>query len=165
MFRSIAVTTVAILALAVVGLACGAPSQDAAPGLPAAQATDVRRTAVAEVQRIIANGSTPTPEPEATSTPVPTCQGAIWWSEARSHVGETRRVQGTVVETRPAPNKALLLELGQPYPDPVSVAVLLSGGDAQSLNGKSVCVLGRIDLAEGRPTLQVRDRAAIQVLD
>lgn len=145
-------------------LACASPQQ-VAPDSPAAQATDVRRTAVAQVQLIIANKSTPTPQPAPTATPRPTCPNAIWWTEARTHTGETRTIQGTVVATRPATAGATLVEVGQPYPDPTGLAVLLQSGNAESLTGKSVCVAGRISLDEGRPTLQVRDLSAISVVN
>lgn len=154
-----------VLLLAVLGLACGGPAGDVVPSSPAAQATSVRRTAVAEVQRIIANNSTPTPQPAATSTPTPTCRDAIWWTEARSHVGESRTVQGIIVGARVLPDGSALLEVGQPYPDPTGMAVLLPSADGASLSGRTVCVAGRIGLAEGRPTLQVRDAAAIQVVN
>ncbi len=71
-------------------VACASPVVDS-PGStsPEAQATSVRRTAVAEVQRIIAGNLAPTPVPVATATPAPTCSGAIWWFEARTYVGDT----------------------------------------------------------------------------
>ena len=155
------------LVVAVVGisLACGAPGANVGPGSPAAQATDVRRTAVAEVQHIISNPSTPTPPPDPTATPAPSCANALWWTEARAHVGEVRTVQGTIVGTRPAASGATLLELGQPYPDPTGVAVVLDSGDASNLNGKTVCASGRIELAEGRPTLRLQTAAAITLVN
>jgi hypothetical protein len=33
------------------------------------------------------------------------------------------------------------------------------------LSGKTVCLPGRINMAEGRPTVEVRDPSAIVVLD
>src|SRR5215813_2272188 len=76
------------------------------------QATAVRRTAAAEVQRIIAGDLSGTPTPEATPTPVPSCAGAIWWHEARTHVGERRIVEGPVVALRQATTAGMLLEIG-----------------------------------------------------
>src|SRR5206468_555600 len=90
-----------------------------------AQATNVRRTVVAEAQQIIANPSTATATLPATPIPRPTCPNAIWWHEARSHLGETRTVQGLVVATRSAPNGTEMLELGQPYPDPTGIAIIV----------------------------------------
>jgi hypothetical protein len=163
-----------VLGLVVAAEACAAPTGDPPPDSPAAQATNVRRTAVAEVQRIIANIPSATPLPAATATPTPTCQNAIWWMEARSHVGETRTVQGTIVGTRPNPGGATLLELGQPYPDPTGILVIVppsatvavpGSTPPASLNGRTVCVPGRILLSDGRATLQVRDPAAIAVVN
>jgi hypothetical protein len=147
--------------------ACGSPlgTAPATPVLTEAQATDVRRTAVAEVQRIIANNPTATPLPASTPTPSPTCQGAIWWNEARAHVGEQRTVQGTIVGMRAAADGSTLLEIGQLYPDPIGLAVIAPAAAATGLNGKTVCVAGRITTAEGRPTLQVRNASSIVVVD
>lgn len=126
-----------------------------------AQATNVRRTAVADVQRIIANNPAATATPPATPLARPSCQNAIWWHEARSHIGESLKVQGTVVATRPAPDGLALVEIGQPYPDPTGLAVLLPAAAAPSLAGKTVCVTGRITNAEGRATMLLRDAAGI----
>jgi hypothetical protein len=124
----------------------------------------VRRTAVAEVQAIIANKSTATPIPAATATPKPTCAGAIWWTEARAHTGESRTVEGEVVAIRQAPGGTSLLEIGQTYPDPTSL-MLLATGDASRFGGKRVCATGRIGIVEGRLTLQVQDVNALTVVD
>lgn len=117
------------------------------------------------MQRIIAGNLSGPPTPEATPTPVPSCSGAIWWYEARSHLGETRTIQGQVVATRPAPNAATMLELGQVYPDPMAVAVLVPGGAEARLNGRTICVAGRIDSAAGSPTIEIRDAGAIVVVN
>ena len=165
MSRELAVFGLLLLGLGWATQACGGPVADVAPNSPEAQATNVRRTAVAAVQAIIANHPTATPLPPATATPSPTCQNAIWWTEARSHVGESRTIQGTVVATRPAPDGLAMLEIGQPYPDPTGLAVLLPSTTSASLSGKSVCVTGRILKVEGITTLQIGNPAAIGVLD
>ena len=164
MLRQFPVLCGLLLVLVGVSLACGAPGGEIAPGSPAAQATNVHRTAVAQVQRIISNPSTPTPLPQPTATPTPTCSNALWWTDARAHIGEVRTVEGTVVATRRAPAGATLLELGQLYPDPTGVGLLLSSPDAASLNGKTVCASGRIELAEGRAMLRLQTAAAITVV-
>lgn len=163
--RHVLAICVLLVGVTFVALACGSPSSDVAPGSPAAQATDVRRTAIARVQGIIANKSTPTPAPQPTPTPQPTCQNAIWWTEARSHVGESRTIEGTVVASQPFANGTTMLELGQPYPDPTGLAVLIVTSDSGALNGKNVCVTGHIDLAEGQATLQVQDPTTLRVVD
>ena len=164
--REVVVAALTVVLLASAAQACGAPVGDVVPNSPEARATDTRRTAVAEVQRIIANNPTATPPSGPSGTPGPTCPSAIWWTEARSHVGESRTIQGTIVMTRPAADGALMLEIGQPYPDPTGLAVLVpSTADAESLSGKTVCVTGRVSVVEGRPTVQVRDPAAIIVVN
>ena len=165
MSRELAAFGLLFVGLGWAAQACSGPVADVAPSSPQAQATNVRRTAVAAVQAIIANHPTSTPLPAATATPSPTCQNAIWWTEARSHVGESRTVQGTVVGTRPAPDGQAMLEIGQPYPDPTGLFAVVPLSAATGLSGKSVCLPGRISLAEGRPTVQLRSPSAIVVLD
>ncbi|MBV9325042.1 MAG: hypothetical protein JO352_14775 [Chloroflexi bacterium] len=164
MARHLLVVCLAVLSLVVVGLACGAPANPAV-GPAGAQATDVRRTEAARVQNIISNPSTATPLPAPTATPSPTCPNAIWWTEARTHVGELRSIQGTVVGTRAAPAGGQLLEVGLPYPDPLGLAIVLASGDASALNGKTVCATGQIQLLEGRPTLQLHDATGVKLVD
>src|SRR5579859_3459518 len=135
MNRALIVAALVMSALAVAAACSPPPGGAPAPVLTEAQATDVRRTAVAEVQRIIANNPTATPLPASTPTPSPTCQGAIWWNEARAHVGEQRTVQGTIVAVRTTADGSTLLEIGQPYPDPIGLAVIAPAAAATSLNG------------------------------
>jgi hypothetical protein len=156
-----------VFGLVVLAAACGGPDTASIPqsaAVPAAEATSVRRTAVAAVQRIIANNPTPTPSPEPTATAAPTCQGAIWWHEARAHIGESRTVQGPIVGARLAPGASTLLELGQLYPDPTGFAVLVPGALDAQLTGKTVCVNGRISRIEGLPTIQLVDASSVVVV-
>ena len=162
MLRYVAVICGLLLVLVVFRLASGAPTEDVTPGSPAAHATDVRRTAVAEVQQIIANKPTSTPLPAPTATPVPTCPDAIWWTEARAHVGESRTVQGPIVGNRPTPAGGTLLEMGQPYPDPTGLALLLApNSTTPPQSGQMVCAAGRIEVVEGRPALQLQGPIAV----
>jgi hypothetical protein len=164
--RGLVTLTLLVLGLALAAEACSAPpDSEPAPDSPNAQATRVRRTAAAAVQKIIANNSTPTPLAAPTDTPTPTCKDAIWWTEARSHVGESRKIQGTIVGTRPSPEGGVVLEVGQPYPDPTGLAVMLQSAWGPASPGKTVCVAGRITLGEGRATLQVRDATSIEVVN
>jgi hypothetical protein len=153
-----------VVVLVLATQACSGPtatidSQDS----PEARATSVRRTAVAEVQRIIANRPASTATPGATPLPRPSCRDAIWWHEARSHLGEVQTVQGTVVGARAAADGGILLEMGQAYPDPTAIGVFVQLSSAEGVTGKSVCVAGRIGMTEGRPSLQVRDASGIVV--
>ena len=165
MARYAAVICGLLLVLVIFRLAGGTQTEDVSPGSPAAHATDVRRTAVAEVQQILANKPTSTALPAATATPEPSCPNAIWWTEARAHVGESRTVQGPIVGKRLAPAGGTLLEMGQPYPDPTGLAVFLTSDNATAaLNGQMVCAAGRIEVVEGRPALQLQGPSSIAVL-
>ncbi|MBV9169306.1 MAG: hypothetical protein JOZ81_04400, partial [Chloroflexi bacterium] len=121
-----------------------------------AQATATRRVAEATVQRMIAGVPTATPLPLPAPTTAPACRDAIWWYQARSHIGELRTVQGPVVATRSAANAAALIEIGQPYPDPTGVTVQVAHAPA-GLDGKMVCVTGPIANDEGTPTIKLAD--------
>jgi hypothetical protein len=158
-------------ALLLVGLGgCAPTSSDTRPppgptATAAAVATRTRESANAQVRRILAGDQGGTPTPSATPTPRPSCADAIWWYEARAHVGEQRTVEGPVVRVRRLPG-GTLLELGQLYPDPTGFAVLLTGPlAAQTYADKSVCVSGTITVDEGTPTVRGGDMIAIRVLD
>jgi hypothetical protein len=112
---------------------------------------------------MIAGVPTATPLPQPAPTPAPTCNDAIWWYQARSHMGESRTVQGPVVATRSAASAAALIEIGQAYPDPTGVTVLVPTAPA-GLQGKMVCVTGAIASAEGTPTINVPDGSKIVVV-
>jgi hypothetical protein len=146
----------------IVSLACGAPVTDS-PGSPAAQATNARRTAVAEVQAIIANKPTQTPIPLGTATPTPSCRDALWWSDARLHVGETRTVQGMVVGHRSGSSGFLLLELGQPYPDPTGILVRVPQTPDPETEGHTVCATGKIVMDEGTTVIELANISALKV--
>jgi hypothetical protein len=164
--KSLASGGLLLVVLAIAAQACGGPSADqASQNLADAQATNVRRTAVADVQRIIANKAASTLTPEATALARPSCPDAIWWHEAVAHVGESHKVQGVIVATRPAPDGAALLEIGQRYPDPTGLAVLVTTGSVPRLDGKTVCVAGRITSAEGRPMIRLSSASGIVLVN
>lgn len=166
MIKSLASFGLLLVVLAAAAQACGAPSANqASQTLADAQATNVRRTAVADVQRIIANNPAATATPEATTLPRPSCPEAIWWHEARAHVGESRKVQGVIVATRPAPDGLALIEIGQRYPDPTGLAVLVPAAAMPALDGKTVCVAGRITSAEGRATMRLSSASTIVLVN
>ncbi|MCA1646771.1 MAG: hypothetical protein LC797_15385 [Chloroflexi bacterium] len=164
--KSLASFALILVVLAFTAQACALPStKQPAQGLAEVEATNVRRTAVADVQRIIANNPAATTTPEATAPARPTCADAIWWHEARLHIGEMRKVQGTIVAMRPAANGLALAEIGQPYPDPTGLAILIPASAAPALDGKTVCVAGRITSAEGRATMLVRNAASVVLVN
>jgi hypothetical protein len=153
-----------VVVLAASAQACGLPAaSEPAQSLVEVQATNVRRTAVAEVQRIIANNPAATSTPAATAIR-PSCRDAIWWHEARTQIGQSRKVQGPVIAIRPAANGLVLVEIGQQYPDPTGFGILVPAGAAPALDGQTICVTGRITNTEGQATIVLRDAASIVVV-
>ena len=110
-------------------------------------------TAYARQALLTGGFPTPTPAPLPTSTPAPTCASAVWWNQVRTRVGETITVQGEVLDARAAAaGSEVELSLGQKYPDPNRVLVVVPGATAevlQPLVGKSVCAMGKVGLTGG----------------
>jgi hypothetical protein len=162
-----------LLPAVVLGLAtlmCSPPRDGISPAPTTeaeAVATSARQTAVSNVQRLLSGDAvaTATPAPEVTPTPQTTCPDAIWWYEARAHIGESRVIEGTILRVRPAPDASMLLEIGQPYPDPTGFSVLVPADAAPALAGKTVCVQGRIVSMLGSPAIVEQDPATIKVLN
>ena len=93
------------------------------------------------------------------------CASALWWHEARDLVGESRVIQGPVVRTRPGPGDSVWLEIGQPYPDPTGLPVLVLARAGDDLAGKTICVDGRITRSDGTPVIDARGAERIVVVN
>jgi hypothetical protein len=140
--------------------ACAAPG--AAPSTPTAptatteaRATQTVQAADAEVRRILAGNPVATATPSPTPVPRPTCADGIWWYEAAAHLGENRIVQGQVVRVRRLEDGTSLLEVGQLYPDPSGLLVVVPGAvDEHTYLNRSVCVAGTILSQGGSPALR-----------
>jgi len=145
---------------------CDAPTGgDQGVATPDAQATAVRGEKMAEVQRIISGSLVPTPQVQPAAAVPTACPSALWWREAREHIGESRYVQGPVVHVRPGPGDSVWLEIGQGYPDPTGLPVLVAAAAASNLAGKMVCLDGRIATSDGSAMIDARGAARIVVLD
>jgi hypothetical protein len=146
--------------LAFVLAACASPGP--APGTPTAptatteaRATQTVQAADAEVRRILAGNPVATATPSPTPVPRPACADGIWWYEAAAHMGENRTVQGQVVRVRRLEDGTSQLEVGQFYPDPNGLLVLVPGAvDEQTYLNRSVCVAGTILSQGGTPALR-----------
>jgi hypothetical protein len=138
------------------------PSPDSGPAVAAQQTAEIA------VRRITAGdlGATPTPVP--TLVPPPNCAGAVWWYQARDHVGENLAVQGRVVHAHPAVG-SVRLDLGQSYPDPTGLPVLVRTVDGvdqadATWAGKVVCVHGHIEQSDSGAVLSAPSSDAIDIL-
>jgi hypothetical protein len=94
-------------------------------------------------------------------------QGASLTPEdAKQHVGEDATVCGVVVaakyaaQTKSGPT---FLDFGKPYPNTTFTALILGsdrakfGTPEKDLQGKQICVTGKIQLYEGRPEILLTD--------
>jgi hypothetical protein len=86
--------------------------------------------------------------------------------DAKQHVGEDATVCGLVVaakyaaQTRTGPT---FLDFGKPYPNTTFTALILGsdrakfGTPEKDLQGKQICVTGKIQLYEGKPEIVLSD--------
>jgi hypothetical protein len=155
----------AFLLALVVASACGPDVSSTSSGGDG-PSTAARQTASADVRRILSGEQLATPTAGPTRVPRPACPEAIWWYEAAGQIGQSRSVQGPVVRVRQqASGGTSMLELGQRFPDPTSVIVVVASGGESSFDGKMVCVTGLIRAQDGGPTLDATSPAAIRIID
>jgi hypothetical protein len=95
-------------------------------------------------------------------------------AEAKNHVGEAATICGKVVDTKvgryglAGRGKPVSFDLDQPEPNPVFYFVAFGeqpAGPPEAIaayQGKSVCVTGKITLAEGTPYIMVADRTQVK---
>jgi hypothetical protein len=163
--RRIASWPVAAALLALTVACQGSPAdQSSASGPP----TAARQTAEVAVRQISAGNRDATPTPAPTAVPPPACAGAVWWYEASAHVGQSLAVQGRVVHAHPAVG-SVRLDLGQSYPDPTGLPVLVRtdlGVDRADATwaGKMICVHGRVESADPGAIVSADSADAIEVL-
>lgn len=112
----------------------------------------------------------------ATSEVAPIPDGAIEWSEALSHIGETASVYGPVKGSSYLPEtegQHTYIDLGAEYPDEHRASMDILGknrgnftGDPENLYlGKTVCVTGEIYEHDGVAYIKVTSADQVKVLD
>jgi hypothetical protein len=123
---------------------------------------------------------TPTPPSRELPAPLPPpppppCPGAIQWHEAHAHVGEFRRVIGSVVSTRFASTSRgspTFLNLGKPYPDSGRFQVVIwaenranfPGAPESFYLGRTICVTGLIEVFRGIPEIEADSSEDISIV-
>ena len=99
--------------------------------------------------------------------------GAIWWDEAKDHIGDRLTVCGPVVDTCWASGsngKPTFLNIGKPYPDPDRFTVVIwidyranfPQPPEDYYLGKSICVTGLIEPYKGSPQIEAQQLSQIQ---
>jgi hypothetical protein len=119
-------------------------------------------------------GATQQPATSPASAVVGHCSGAIAWTQARSHVGETIRVRGPVRSTHYASRsrgRPTFLNIGRAYPDRSRVQAVIFGQDRgkwpqppeTKYAGKTIAVRGKVVLYQGIPEIAVATPRQISV--
>ena len=100
--------------------------------------------------------------------------GAIDWSEAKNHIGETVTVYGPVVRTKYASSSKggpTFLDIGLSHPDTNRMDVIIyaesrgnfSGAPENMYSGKTIFVTGKVKLYDGVPEIIVSSESQIQI--
>jgi nuclease S1 len=86
--------------------------------------------------------------------------------DAQKHVGEDATVCGTVAGAKYAAQSKggpTFIDFGKPYPDAIFTALILGtdrakfGTPEKDIQGKQVCVTGKIRLYQGKPEIILTD--------
>ena len=155
-----AIALAAAVAASLIG--CGQASQSSASGSAAGSVES--STASASVDSSSADVADAVPD------------GAIEWTEASAHIGETASVYGPVKSSSymsDSEEKHTYIDLGAEYPDEHRVSMDVENedrgnfpGDPESIYlGKTVCVTGEIYEHDGIPYIKVASADQVQVLD
>jgi hypothetical protein len=103
--------------------------------------------------------------------PATLAQGAdLTPQQAASHVGQVETVCGVVASAHYAArthSQPTFLNLGEPYPNQTFTAVIFGSdrsnfGQPETLQGKNVCVSGKIELYRGKPEIILHDRGQLR---
>ena len=101
--------------------------------------------------------------------------GVIPWDKAAEHVGETRTVEGPVVDTKYASTSRgtpTFLNVGKSYPDPARFTVVIWGRNRNKFpelpevlyRGRTIRVTGLISIYRGSPQIEVTEPSAISIV-
>ncbi|HEX5418290.1 MAG TPA: hypothetical protein VFZ25_21755 [Chloroflexota bacterium] len=103
------------------------------------------------------------------------CEGAIPWSQARSHDGEIVTVNGPIVATRYAGDgQPTYLDIGVAAPAANRVMVVVSAANRKSgfpwapervLGGQTVCVRGVVHVHQNDTELDLTDAGHVYLVD
>ena len=165
---AIALTAVMIASLT----GCGQTSQSSASS-STASASASSSAASASVSSSATSASA---SGSAASVTAAIPDGAIEWTEASAHIGETVSVYGPVKSSSsPSENEGrhTYVDLGVEYPDVHRVSMDIPGesrgnfpGDPESIYlGKTVCVTGEVYEHDGIPYIRVASADQVKVLD
>ena len=165
---AIALTAVMIASLA----GCAQTSQSSASSSTASASTSSSATS-ASVDSSTASASVGS---SATSVTAAIPDGAIDWTEASAHIGETVSVYGPVKSSsymQESEGQHTYVDIGAEYPNEHRVSMDIPGesrgnfpGDPESIYlGKTVCVTGEVYEHDGIPYIRVASADQVKVLD
>lgn len=102
----------------------------------------------------------------------PPAQAKFSAADAAKHIGENATVCGVVASARYAEKsnrKPTFLNLDKPYPNHPFTAVIFEadrpkfGEPEKELNGKKICVSGKIEDFQGKPEIVLKEKSQLQV--
>jgi hypothetical protein len=122
------------------------------------------------------DNSPQTPSEPATLAEPQIPSGAISWTEASQHIGETVTIYGTIVEATYASSssgKPTFINIGAVYPDKSGVSIVIwedyrsrfSSAPEVLYSGKTVCVTGEIYLYRDACYIEVQSPSQIKVIE
>jgi DNA/RNA endonuclease YhcR with UshA esterase domain len=101
--------------------------------------------------------------PVLAQTPTPTVAPA----DAKTHVGQTVTVEGTVSDVHTVASGVTFIDMGGRYPDNAFTAVIFAADagkfpNVSALDGKTVDVTGPVQIYKGTAEILVKDAAQIK---
>lgn len=139
------------------------------------RATEGDAVAAAASFRLFAPGDKQVkPKPGSAKPQIP--DGAINWTEAGKHVGETITVYGPVAGSKYANtsnNQPTYIDIGARYPDSSRVSIVVWGEDRDNFSGspekvylgKTVSVTGEVYIYSGACNIKVQSPSQIRVIE
>jgi DNA/RNA endonuclease YhcR with UshA esterase domain len=88
-------------------------------------------------------------------------------ADAKTHVGQTVTVEGTVSDVHTVASGVTFIDMGGRYPDNAFTAVIFAADagkfpNISALEGKTVDITGPVQIYKGTPEILVKDAAQIK---
>jgi DNA/RNA endonuclease YhcR with UshA esterase domain len=100
-------------------------------------------------------------------TAAPALAETVAPADAKTHIGQTLTVEGTVSDVHTVASGVTFIDMGGRYPDNAFTAVIFAADagkfpNVSALNGKTVDITGPVQIYKGTPEILVKDAAQIK---